>query len=188
MKRLHVIDIFENHDTFLKLNYSVPTDDFLDVINEFDKDFFPGSFRIVFNWIDERKDYVSEIITQWGLCFTYNIAFSHDVLHINSTSEDFHYQSARKIADFEMSDDPIDLPPNDLPQKISSSKAGLWVGFRRFNDDIFNGFTVIVHDPFELPSANSKIIDFNFKYQTTILIDPQQQSIDESLVGYDPAE
>ena len=152
---------------------------------------------IAFFWINEFKDYASEIITQWGLCITYNIGFSRDVLHLNSTSEDFHYQIARKV-EIPVSNLKVykhEREPENLPQKISTSKAGLWVGFHLEWFDIekvlkntFGGYTLLLHDPLELPSANSKMVHLNLKFQTTILINPQMNTIDESLAGYEPTE
>ncbi|CAG9811156.1 unnamed protein product [Chironomus riparius] len=193
LKRLQVIDILENREVFLKLNFSVPAHDFLEISNEFLK----GSLSFVFYWIDEKRQYVTEIVTQWGLCFTYNIGFSHDVLHINSTSDDFHFQASSKedIMPSYQSTYLYETPPKDLPQTISTSKAGLWVGISlayadkdRIAKNTFKAYTVLLHDPFELPSANSKIIQLNVKYQTTIQVNPQQNSIDESLMDYEPVE
>jgi len=197
LKRLQVMDILEHRDVFYKLNFSVSADDFIEVSNMFTKEFFPGSLSIVFHWIDEYIGYCSEIITPWGLCFTYNIGFSHDLLNINLTSDDFHYEiaSKREVPVRNQRWFEFDNPPKDLPQMISSSKVGLWVGFdltksdiNKINNNTFQRYTILLHDPLELPSANSKILHLNVKYQTTIWIDPQQNSIDESLVEYEPAE
>ncbi|CAG9811153.1 unnamed protein product [Chironomus riparius] len=197
LKRLQVVDILKDRNIFNKLNFSIPTDDFFEVMNVFQKEFFPNSANIAFLWIGEFKDFVSEIVTQWGLCFTYNIGFHRDVLHINSTSEDFHYQNARKV------EIPVDYQkrykhehePQNLPQKISTSKAGLWVGFNlkwfeieKVLNNTFGSYTLLLHDPLELPSANSKIVHLNLKFQTTILSNPQMNTIDKSLAGYEPAE
>ena len=52
----------------------------------------------------------------------------------------------------------------------------------------FDGYVVLFHDPFELPSRYSKVLKYAFKQQTKILVDPQLNSIDESLIEYDPTE
>jgi len=133
---------------------------------------------------------MSEIITEWGLCFTFNIAFSHDLLNINSTSNDFHYQHQhRKISNV-----PIQRPPQILPKRVSTVKSGLWVGFEKnlYKNEViendFNGYLVLLHDPFELPSKKSKIVNFNLKFQTEIIVDPLINAIDESLIEYESNE
>ena len=52
----------------------------------------------------------------------------------------------------------------------------------------FVGFKVILHNALELPSKNSKIIDFNDQFQSEIKVDAQINSIDDALYGYEPEE
>lgn len=148
---------------------------------------------MVYFWIENEQHYISEILTQWGLCITFNIAFSHDLMKLNSTSCDFHYHNTiRNIGPKNYWHDP---PPTELPKNISTSKAGLWVGLIRekvknkeFIGRKFDGYTVLFHNPFEIPSKNSKVINFNPNLQTKVLIRPQMNMIDQSLVGYEPNE
>lgn len=189
MKRLQVIDILENNGTFNKLNYSVPADDFLYVINEFTKE-FQSDKSLLFDWINKRQYYMTEIITEWGLCFTYNIAYNHDLLHINSTSDDFHYQYFYRINI--LNQNVRNYPPN-FPRTISTSQTGLWIGFGTDGIEMlhvaeFYGYKIIFHDPYELPSRNSRILNINHKIQSDILIEPVIKSIDESLNKYNPNE
>lgn len=133
---------------------------------------------------------MSEIITAWGLCFTFNIAYSHDLLNHNATSSDFSYLNSQR----EFNEYLNQRPAKIKPRKIATSKAGLWVGFgaKAFSRDViknnFNGFKVLFHDPFELPTKRSKIMNFNLNLQTSVLIDPEINSIDEALLGYRPEE
>lgn len=163
-------------------------------MNDFEKEFLYGTMSIAFFWIDELKEYVTEIMTPWGLCITYNAAFNHDLMNQNLTSSDLHYQSTRKmVADQRIYK--FETEPKEMPQKISTSKAGLWVGFNLLRENMkklarnqFEGYTMIFHDSHELPSANSKVLNLNLRFHSTILIDPRLNSIDESLYGYEPAE
>ena len=146
----------------------------------------------MFKWIQEYEQYVSEIITPFGLCFTFNIAPSHDVMDANLTSDDFHYISTLKKP--QRGKWKHLLPPNEL-KRSSSAKSGLWVGFNYdvkdwdlIEDDILGGYTVIIHDAFELPTKRSKTIKLNIDFETRILLNPQLITIDESLYDYDPAE
>lgn len=165
---------------------SIPTDDFLDVINEFPKE-FEQFFSLVFFWNESYQFRLSEILTKWGLCFTYNIAFSHDLLNLNFTSHDFHYQHTfRKNGKKSIKFPAIE----DFPKRLSTSDAGLWVGFGSFLDlsDDFDGFPYYLHDSFELPYKRSKTFKADRKLQSKILIEPQIYSIDESLYDFTPAE
>jgi len=164
LKRLQVVDLIKNLGTFQKINYSIPTDDFLDVINQFSKE-FDDFLSIVFYWIGTYQNRMSEIITPWGLCFTYNIAFSHDLLNHNTTSSDFYYENTLRLIQITKPNQPIE----DLPKRISTANAGLWVGFNKLNQAVdlrVDGYTSLFHDPFELPSKRSKVIETNLKVQT----------------------
>ena len=82
---------------------------------------------------------MSEVLTEWGLCFTFNIAFSRDLLNLNSTSSDFHYQHPHRGFVTNL----IQRPPKILPKRIATVKSGLWVGFDDAlykNDVIHNEF------------------------------------------------
>ena len=190
-----MIDLITKRNIFHQFNLSVPTDDFFEVMNQFQKEFVPGTWSIRFYLIYEQQDYISEIITPWGLCQTFNIAFSYDLLNLNTTSNDFHYEDAniyKRRKRYQHAH-----PPDELPRKVSTSKAGLWVGFGNKEEDEerlelihnnFDGYVVLFHDPFELPSKNSKTVNFNKQLQTKVLIDGQIMTIDESLYDYEPAE
>lgn len=165
----------------------------MDIINQFSKEFEEIDHYLVFYLVNKVQEYIAEIITQWGLCSTYNIAFNHDVLHTNLTSNDFHYEYGyRMTLSRPRIRDPI---PQNYPMKISTSHAGLWVGFSnyrdytmKFIDNKFHGFVVIFHNPYELPTRFSKVLMFNTKLQTRILLNPQLNLIEETLMDYEPAE
>lgn len=195
LKRLQVIDFITKRNLFQQLNISVPTDDFLNVINQFEKEFDPDKGSIVFYLIYERQEYISEIITPYGLCQTYNIAYSHDLLKINSTSNDFHFINSKVYKNIKRWIH--SHPPEHLPQKVLTSNAGLWIGFGNKEDDekslelfhnTFDGYVVMFHDSFELPSKLSKTVNFNKMLQTKVLIDGKIITIDDSLYDYEPIE
>jgi hypothetical protein len=185
--------LITNRRVFSKINFFIPADDFLDDINEFAKEFTEGYNQIIFHLFNQNQEYIAEVLTQWGLCFTYNIGFSHDLLHINSTSDDFHYIYSQKM--FRKKYLILFPPPQNLPIKVSTSQNGLWVGFwNKIFPPVnpieydYDGYLLLFHNPFELPSKRSKLFKFSMKFQTTILIDPQINSIDETLLDYEPHE
>jgi hypothetical protein len=139
----------------------------------------------------DNRQYVSEILTSEGLCFTFNIAFAHDLLNINSTSNDFHYQLFHLRF--------ISIPeglvaPQSLPRKISSSFTGLHIKFEVITMfyDIFeknpHGLKFFIHDPFELPSMHSKIFNIDVYQKTQITIDAELNTNDDSIIDYQPKE
>lgn len=193
LKKLQIFDLVLNRGTFSKINITIPTDDFLDIFNELYKEFTPDANNVMFLLSNNYEEYISEIITPWGLCHTYNMAFSFDMLNLDSTSDDFHYQHVfRRDHNAKIDRGHLEL----YPKKISTSYQGLWVGFGYLPWDFvedyvqndFYGYVVLFHESFELPSFNSKVFKVNTNLRTNVVINPQLNSIDESLYEYEPAE
>jgi hypothetical protein len=180
LKRLQVVDLIRNYGIFNKINFSVPTDDFLDVYNEFYKQLAPANFY----WI-QYNQFVSEVITPYGLCMTFNLPKAEDMLNTNSTSDDFHYTHFYPYH-FDHK-----VNTSELPRKTSTALSGLYFTVSNFDQENivesdFDGLLCFVHDPFELPARSSaKFVAKSFQ-ALEIDINPQIHLIDDSLVGYSP--
>lgn len=194
---MQVLDLVTDRGFFHKLNLSVPTDDFLDVINEFSKPFDDIYFSFSVGWPGESPTFVSEILTPFGLCLNFNLAFSHDVLHINTTSNDFNYQLFMLQRELDYLWDETPSRPELLPRRVLTSfQSGVTISAQvDMTKDVkdvisndFNGHLFILHDPFELPTMSSKILKIHDDRPQEILIYPQMNSIDESIAGFDPVE
>jgi len=190
LKRLQVVDTMLDLGVFAKTNLTFPKDDFLDVINEFDKEFLNNDGAVCFEFRQYFYRYVSEIITQYGLCFTYNIALAHDLLNLNLTSDYFYYQLFLTCnPDSQKSKHEI----QEIPKNETSYPNGLRLFFMitLINEAIdrnVSGYHLYLHDPFELPSSSSKKFVINVNGETHIKIDPQINQIDDSIAEYDPIE
>ncbi|CAG9810334.1 unnamed protein product [Chironomus riparius] len=187
LKRLQAIDILGNYNIINKLNFSIPADDFLDVLNEFEKQFMISSQPMYFNFRMSQEQYLTEIVTPYGLCFTFNSAQAHDLLDINSTSDDFHFQ----LLDFAVGSN----QKFDLPRKEAGNPEGLNLIIEITNDlskpimtREINGYLIILHDPFELPSKLSKSFFINPNQINDIDINLQINEIDESIAEYKPTD
>jgi hypothetical protein len=177
------VDLIRNYGVFNKINFSVPTDDFFQVYNKFQKQ-LNGSYAN-FYWINENAT-VSEVVTPYGLCFTFNFPNVDDFLDTNSTSDNFHIGHFFTVSSKKDKD-------TSLPRKISTSIDGLYVLFYidykpQLVESDFDGLLFFVHEPFELPvQSTPKFIAKSYQ-PTYIKINPEIHSIDDSLVGYSPEE
>ena len=179
-----------NRGVFAKLNISISNDDFLNIMNEFKKEFLDSDLILNMMWIEDERQFVSEILTSEGLCLTFNIAFANDLLNLKNTSNDFHYQLINLRSDSK------DLVlPQFLPRKIASSFTGLQIKFNviaMFFTEIYeknpHGFLCFIHDPFELPSMNSKFITADVRQRTHITIAAELNTIEDSVENYKPGE
>lgn len=190
LKRLQVVDTMLNLEVFAKTNLTFPKDDFLDVLNEFDKEFLNNLGEVCFEFRQNYYRYVSEVITHYGLCFTYNIAFPHDLLNFNLTSDYFNFQIFRTCSPYtKKSTHEI----QEIPRNETSYPNGLKLIFmiNLVNKAIkrsVSGYYLFLHDPFELPSSNSKKYFININGEFQIKVNPQINQIDDSIADYDPIE
>lgn len=141
----------------------------------------------------ESQRFLNEIITPWGLCFTFNMAHSHDLLNLNQVSDNFHYQYTIQ-ADVDYTKYIYQLAET-IPKKVLTTKLGLTVTVLPYNEiyeqvieNDFDGYLFIIHDPYELPSWKSKIVKAANFFETKVQVSPKLHEIDESLYGYTPAE
>lgn len=184
LKRLQAVDLIVNKGTFNKINFTIPANDILEVLNEFEKE-FKIQFAY-FNW-GSSEDLISEIITPYGLCITFNMAMADDFINLNLTSDDFH------IKLFPSNDYQVN-EPEYIPRKISNSILGLYIviyietRFLEKTDIDRDDLMMILHDPFELPfSSQSKFLLGSF-LSSEFKIYPEFYTIDDSLINYSPAE
>ncbi|KAL7011567.1 hypothetical protein ACKWTF_014326 [Chironomus riparius] len=188
LNRLQVVDTMMNLGVLAKLNRTLPKFDFLDVLNEFDKE-IKGCPDICFELHRRCNNYITEVLTPLGLCRSFNIALAHDLLNLNTTSDDFHYELFSTC--FALAFNFYDMP--EFPRNDTPFPTGLHIEwFEGHSDFAFNrklaGRYMFLHDPYELPSTSSKKIMINANYDVLIQIIPQINRIDDSIAGYDPVD
>lgn len=186
MKRLQVIDLIGNFKVFNQLNYSIPADDIVDVFNEFEKHSHTNNNQFSFKLAMNFYYYQAEIITPYGLCFTFNSVESSKLLNVNETSNDFHFELLPIH-------NKVRLP--ELPMRDLKRSMGLLISLQMMREDYnitisneFSGFYIILHDSFELPSSSSKTYVLNRDENIEIKINPQEIVADESILNFDPIE
>lgn len=161
----------------------------MDVLNDFFKPHYEQHINFVFAY--NAQTHASEIITPYGLCNTFNLAYSKDLLNINQTSDDFYYQL---FPNGHYRSSPP-LPFDDYPEKDSGYPYGLKIVLSHediFSNvkstNLFNGNHFYFHDPFELPSSSSAKFLLASRTNYGIKIKPQITSIDDSIAHYDSIE
>ncbi|KAG5667483.1 hypothetical protein PVAND_015463 [Polypedilum vanderplanki] len=186
LKQLQVIDLISQRGTFAFINFSIPTIDFLDVINEFDK--AVGIDEIVnFQWRFSSSTAVSEILTEHGLCTTFNIALPNDLFDTNLISQDFQYAHITEI--FKNSSF-----TEVIPRRALKSSQDVYLDSFIENEmgeaEVWNfiGNFMYWHDPYELPTKFSQTKMLSYNKITNIWIEPQIMEIDESIENDDLKE
>jgi hypothetical protein len=189
LKRLQVIDLLTNRGVFQALNISIDADDFLDVINEFDK--YQEKSNLVdlpwkFTWITLFDPKVSEILTEYGLCYSFNIATSDKMFKNDSVTSDLNY----KLFNFRGKSETL-----PIPRRTIHLTKGFYFNARYSKDFLKNliniqndGFILLIHDPYEYPSKHSSQMILNDGIRKKVFIDPKIYDIDDSLLEMSPKE
>lgn len=183
--------MIHNFNIFNKHNISVPLDDFLEIANQFRKQFINITDPLYYRFRNWQEQYLNEILTPFGLCLTFNSALSHDLLNINATSDDFNY----KLLELRYTVWRMTVEGRKVPEMESKEPEGLFL-INNLPMDTYKpiiskdniGYPIFLHDPFELPSQFSKMFRINSNDINQISIDVQINDIDDSIVGYDPIE
>jgi Amiloride-sensitive sodium channel len=114
------------------------------------------------DWLLKYTTQYSMTLTRWGLCFTFNMLASHELLNLNETSRDFHFKvdiRNQLIKYWLDSDAHSENFNSSMPWHASHKGVGF---FAFFNDSKYlvenpfvvkDGFLVIVHSNFEFPST-----------------------------------
>jgi Amiloride-sensitive sodium channel len=211
LKRLQVADLVSRRGIFDRRNFSIPIDDFLDVINQFQKSIDSSNVKLEAVWLNIFTVLFAEIITEFGLCYTFNIANYSKLFSDPDISDDFHYH-------FNLLDDKkYEDAGEDYPFKIASTTNGLSAKYEFYSLDFFdstvfvrtifllgnliqymtsvfffnkenNGIKVLIHDPFELPSRDSLHINADINLNVFLFVDPTLKSIDDSMIDLSPDE
>jgi hypothetical protein len=123
---------------------------------------------------------VSEIMTEHGLCLTFNLAKIEDVYDVDRISADFYHEY------FAINIDPSYLV-QIVPRKVKTNSGFSLsaAAFQNFYDEIFNsqydGHLIYIHSPYELPTTLSNPIFLQKDIYLKGWMEPQLNVIDESL-------
>ncbi|KAL7013324.1 hypothetical protein ACKWTF_015331 [Chironomus riparius] len=187
LRRLQVVDLVTRQGTFNLKNISIPTDNFLYNFNEFSK--FQVTIHSSVNIRSSAQDTaVSEILTEHGLCFTYNLAAVNDIYNVDAelTADFFH--------DYFLITFKSPNLKETVPRKVKASAlvSVSASAFPYFYDEIYNGrydgHLIYIHSPYELPTESSNQI---FLQKDTFLkaqVEPQLNVVDVSLEDLDIKE
>ncbi|KAG5679881.1 hypothetical protein PVAND_009418 [Polypedilum vanderplanki] len=185
LKRLQVADIMTNRGILTKLNISASTDDFLDVLNEFRSDFV-----VDFLWNQLKGTKFSSILTEFGLCRTFNLTLPEDLFHKDLISDDFDHKyystfSREKTFDYKQI----------IPRRANSVDDTVFFEAECFEILLtetfkFEGQILMIHNPYELPNIQTKSIIINVRDNSVVNVRliPEMFDIDESLYDDDPMD
>lgn len=201
-----MINLIENDVNLNDMNESISTNDFISVLRKF-PNFWKNRegqeytlFRREAVWNEMFATEFHEILTRWGLCYSFNIINSTQLFNLEQVSSDFHYEMFISVGSFtsvyvwtaNVMDEPNPMKTRSFELGFVASLVDvddhdpdLYNGnytYNRYNPmSIFEGYHLIFHDPKELPDLNS-VHHYTIPGQNLIFwISPHMINIEDSL-------
>lgn len=181
-----------NLGVFARTNLNSSMDNFLDVINEFDKAFVNKDPKICPLFHDDKYPLLSEVLTSHGLCFSFNIALAGSLFNLNLTSDDFHHQIFITCSGIgsrnNRGPESLNIPANDTSYPNGLTLAWNYYYIERDYRRNISGTYLYLHDPYEMPTSSSAKFIVNKNRDGYIKVLPKINMIDESIISYKPNE
>lgn len=172
---------------FSRLNFSIPTDNFHYVMNEISRFHYwvPNLIFSTFSWLGQgaRLNY---ILTEEGICYGFNYPPSSELIDEDLVTSDFFYTTFGhfyQVIDF----------GKKLPRRVNVPEPGFHIDiaanlawYDKFYGKDKDGYNFYIHNAYELPTRETSKVFIDKNSIMNILIEPQLNDIDESMVDFEP--
>jgi len=154
------------------------------------------NYGVMASWLNEFSVPFSLTLTQWGICFTFNMISSSELVLVNETSPDFHYNADIVNPVYIASIESNSFYFNEtFPWSATNSRRFLILYFDNTQYVETNpfvelqGYRLIFHSNYELPYKDEKNhVIMGPKKFITVDINPDVFEADESLAEMEPKE
>jgi acid-sensing ion channel, other len=146
----------------------------------------------------ECDDLFEEIITEEGICYTFNALKMSEIYRDESITEDFkflnHNQSSGEDWSMEKGYSPT-APLTVYPRRAlgSGARVGLNTLLRLYEYDLdyicrgpVQGFKILLHTPGEMPQVSKQYFRMPLNQEVLVAIKPQMMTTSEGLRHYPP--
>lgn len=214
---MQIISVISGDDFLSELNISIPTDDLIERLEDFVSFFFidfsrDGSGSLdhysrtcLGNWTNYFPVNMTKVLMRTGFCYTFN--FPNLEKFYNFEADNQLLKNEPEILQFVMEDTTRREYILDYPAKVPNYKVGLHMecyykqqrrlarGHAEYIHEPFyrptetrQGFRLMFHDPFELPSMSSYQYYFTPSFTRNYLIVPEVMRLDDSMLKYSLTE
>lgn len=192
------------------LNESIPTEDFFQVLQMF-QNFWKvkdGSYADSqeASWNEIYAGNFQEILTRWGLCYSFNLINKTKLF--NEVSDDLTFIHEYYVTQKTAPELPVYEIDEENPLKTRSSELGFHATLTDYDESldfwadstpeeasryknpfqVLDGYHLMFHSPLELPDVNSVHHYTTARQALMFWIVPHMTKIDDSLKGLQPEE
>jgi hypothetical protein len=211
LKHLQITSLISSDAFMSQFNESIPTDDLVARFDDFVNFFIYDSSKmyqtypryIHANWSSYYEVNLTRVLHPKGFCYTFNFPGAREIFQLDKLSSDFNYTESVRVA-FTTSlkpfgDHQLKYPVKGPKHHEAGLEAYLAQPKVKYSELVHvlsdvrpkedrDGFHLIIHDPFEVPSDKSVNI-FTLANQTVeYFIKPKIISFDDTFKSYDLEE
>lgn len=167
-----------------------------EVLRNIANSYFERSTVSIASEEDEKfTEHFHEVMTEEGLCHTFNMLNEQDLFTKNMTN-DLRYPKHEKSSNWTIYGYGENDKDDTYPFRVmgSGAKAGIYIKLKMLkrNNDNFckntNGFRLVLHTPDEMPQPRSLYYQIPLKTMTVMAIQPRVMSTSDDMKKYRPED
>lgn len=163
-----------------------------DLSPKLDEQLFQCKWR---NAPDTCQDLFSPILTEEGMCFTFNTLNANEMFRMDSMHTDYNYLDHNKTADHWSLETGYtanaSLSPYPLRVLSAGARAGLFVLLPLYKYDLdyicrgpVQGFKILLHTPGEIPRVSKQYFRVPLNQEVVVAVKPNMITTSEGLKDY----
>ncbi|KAG5672978.1 hypothetical protein PVAND_003063 [Polypedilum vanderplanki] len=191
----HLYD--DNIKNITKNNKNIKQFDIIEKLNELSFRFDEMFFKCRFGEYEYKncEKYFHKVITDVGICYTFNMLDHTDFINNNSMHMDLHKPAHGKKSCWSLNKDYDSMKVKVYPKRIinNGQQSGLSVIFKvnssmLCSNCVFSpyGFRVTLHMPVELSSLSKQFYNIPFRRETNLIVKPNMIYASKDIKDYEP--
>lgn len=148
------------------------------------------------NSINLCSEFFSEIITEEGFCYTFNVLDAAELFRDDILAKDFEYLRHNKSStNWTLEDGYKTTDSETFPFRVlgPGAKAGLNVVLKLTDNDLdyicrgpVQGFKILLHTPGEIPRVSKQFFRIPLEQEVVVSVKPNMITTSEGLIDYLP--
>lgn len=141
---------------------------------------------------DDCKQHFSKVITDEGVCWTFNMLDQNDLFHNNTIAPYMKLPNHGKPSDWFLEKDYESSKLKVYPHRVIGSgiQSGLLVDLKMKKSEMcmkgVQGFRLSLHTPAEVPQVSKDFYSIPLQKQTTVSVKPHMIYSSKNIKDYDP--
>lgn len=149
------------------------------------------------NTFDTCEDLFTEVVTEEGICYTFNLLDSSELFREEEMHNDYKILNHTKRSDHWTLEDgyAADAPADPFPVRVlgAGARGGLFILLRLYDYDLeyicrgpVQGFKILLHTPGEIPQVSKQYFRVPLEQEVVVSVKPNMITTSDGLKHYLP--